>query len=322
MTSGGGMKRQTALDIFHNILLIRRCEERICKEYPSDEMKTPVHLCVGAEGIEAACLAAFPRETRYFGTYRNHGLYLGLTRDLNGFFAELYGKGSGCAQGRAGSMHLSAPDKGLILTSAVVATTIPVAVGSALADQYRGTSGLSAVFFGDGAVEEGAFWESLNFASLKKLRVLFVCEDNELAINTGARDRQGFKSIGESVKGFRCHSTSIEGYDPAVVYKTVMDLLKKMDEDPAPAFLHAGYFRYLEHVGICEDFAAGYRERPEADKFAMMDPLKKAEENALGAGVSEKEIRALSEKVDNEINAAIEYAKKAPFPGADALYSS
>lgn len=316
------MNRQTAYDILYNILLIRRSEERICKEYPSDEMKTPVHLAVGAEGIEAACLAALPEGTGYFGTYRNHGLYLGLSRDLEGFFAELYGKNTGGARGRAGSMHLSEPSKGLILTSAVVATTIPVAVGAALANQYRGKKEMTAVFFGDGAVEEGAFWESLNFACLKKLRVFFVCEDNELAIHAAARDRQGFKSIGESVKGFHCHSASIEGYDPGTVYRTVLDLLEKMEEEPAPAFLHAGYFRYLEHVGICEDFAAGYRQKPDAAGFASMDPLKLAAETALLAGVTAQEIKSLEEKIEYEISAAIEAARRAPFPGADALYSS
>ena len=178
------------LTLYRKLMLARCAEERIRQEYSQDEMKTPVHLGIGQEAIPVGVCAAVPPGTKFFGTYRNHALFLALTEDTDRLFGELYGKLTGTAKGKAGSMHLAAPAEGLLATSAVVGTTIPVAVGVALANQYRQSDGLVVSFFGDGAVEEGVFWESLNFACLKKLRLLFVCEDNGLAIHTPTDQRQ------------------------------------------------------------------------------------------------------------------------------------
>ena len=194
---GKTLPKTDALKLYREVILIRKCEEAIRREYHENNMKTPVHLCNGAEGIATGVSHVLPKESKVFGTYRNHGLYLALTDDTDGFFAELYGKVSGCAQGLAGSMHLTSPEKGLFLTSAVVGTTIPVAVGAAFANQYKKNENFTAVFFGDGAVEEGVFWESLNFACLHQLRVLFICEDNDLAIHAFGSDRKGFRSFEE-----------------------------------------------------------------------------------------------------------------------------
>ena len=157
--------------LYRKLLLVRQVEEAIRTHYASDDMKTPVHLGIGGEAISVGVCHCLPAKASTFGTYRNHALYLAVTDDTDGFFAELFGKESGPGKGKAGSMHLCRPDCGLMATSAVVATTIPLAVGAALANAYRKDSTPVAVFFGDGAVEEGVFWESVNFACLHRLNV-------------------------------------------------------------------------------------------------------------------------------------------------------
>ncbi len=314
------ISKEKALDIFRKIYLARKCEETIRREYPKDQMKTPVHLSNGAEAIPASVLACLPPATKTFGTYRNHSLYLTVTENTDAFFGELFGKASGCASGLAGSMHLTAPEQGLFLTSAVVGTTIPPAVGAAFANSYKGNQDYVAVFFGDGGMEEGAFWESLNFACLRKLKILFVCENNELAIHTPIHERQGFKSPLTAVSGFDCHAAASEGYIPQKITETTHSVIEKMKQDPKPAFLVFDYFRYLEHVGVHEDFQSGYRTKPNEVAHKDKDPLLQAERWIRSLGWSDEEISNVQKTIDTKIKRSVEAAKSAPFPSAGSLF--
>jgi len=299
---------------------VRRAEETIRQEYDQDEMKTPVHLGIGQEAIVVGVCHSLPPGTKTFGTYRNHALYLSVTQDTDGFFAELYGKAAGPGKGKAGSMHLASPARGLMATSAVVATTIPLAVGAALANQYRRSPDVVVCFFGDGAVEEGVFWESLNFACLRRLRVLFVCEDNGLAIHTPTAARQGFRSIPEAVGGFRCHVMSGDGSDLLSVVAMTQQILERMAQNACPGLLHFSYFRFLEHVGPREDFNAGYRPRPSREERDRSDPVARFEHELSRHGCSVAEVVAIREAVNAQILASVEAAKAASWPQADELF--
>jgi pyruvate dehydrogenase E1 component alpha subunit len=169
-------------------------------------------------------------------------------------------------------------------------------------------------------VEEGAFWESLNFACLKKLRIYFVCEDNGLAIHTLSRDREGFRSIPEAVAGFRCRTVSLEGVDALKIFDTVRELDTAMDENPMPCFLHLNYFRFLEHVGIGEDFAAGYRLRPGDEELRRLDPVAVSETVARREGVTEEELNETREAIDRDLEAAVTRALEDSFPGTEDLW--
>src|SRR5262249_31415371 len=151
--------------------------------YPTDKIKSPVHLSIGQEAVSVGVCAALEPRDVVFGSYRGHALYLAKGGSLQAMIAELYGKATGCTRGKGGSMHLIAPDHGLMGTSAVVGTPIANAVGYAYALRYRRSDAIVASFFGDGATEEGVFAESLNFAVLKELPILFVCENNQYAIH-------------------------------------------------------------------------------------------------------------------------------------------
>ena len=313
------ISKEIILKLYEKVLLIRSCEEAVRKEYAGNEMKTPVHLCNGSEAIAAGVISTLPNATKIFGTYRNHGLYLTATDDTDGFFAELYGKETGCASGLAGSMHLTSPQNGLCLTSAVVGTTIPIAVGAAFANKYRHSLHVVVSFFGDGALEEGVFWESLNFACLHKLRILFVCENNDLAIHTFGHERRGFKSIDQAVQGFNCHAFGANGYSVDQVFSLSQAALKKVEEDPKPAFLRFDYFRMLEHVGVNEDFGAGYRQKPSDQVLKEQDPLWLAEQAVQKAGISDSDLKKVKDSIDRRIQDSISKARKAPFPKGSAL---
>ncbi|MBI1952828.1 MAG: thiamine pyrophosphate-dependent dehydrogenase E1 component subunit alpha [Candidatus Omnitrophica bacterium] len=316
-----GVGPAQALGLYRKLLLIRLAEERIRQEYFKDEMKTPVHLGIGEEAIPVGVCHAVPEGSACFGTYRNHSLFLAMTQDTDRFFGELYGKSTGPAKGKAGSMHLTAPEAGLMATSAVVGTTIPLAVGAALARAYRKEPALTVSFFGDGAVEEGVFWESLNFACLKRLKILFVCEDNGLAIHTPAASRVGFRSIPEALGGFRAQVASGDGSSLTTVIELARGLMSRMEEESQPGFLHLTYFRFLEHVGPLEDFDKGYRRKPTPEEMERWDPVSRFEKDLDDLGVGGEDRQRVRQEVLAQIDRSVRLAQAAPYPGVEELHT-
>jgi TPP-dependent pyruvate/acetoin dehydrogenase alpha subunit len=215
-------------------------------------------------------------------------------------------------------MHLSCPEHGLVMTSAVVSTTIPVAVGAALANRYRGNSSPATVFFGDGAVEEGVFWESLNFAALKKLNVLFVCEDNDLAIHTFKKERQAIRSLGEAAQAFGCRYFQGDGRDVEEVLQIARAGLSAMQAEPGPVLLSFDYFRFLQHVGPLADFDAGYRAEPE-ELNEQHDPVLRYRRRLLSTGVAESALQRIEGEIDRQIEESVARAQSAGFAGPEEL---
>ena len=181
--------------LFRTALLIRLVEDRIIELYPSDKIQSPVHLSIGQEAVAVGVCDALRPDDLVFATYRSHGFYIAKGGRLDAMFAELCGRKGGISGGKAGSMHLAAPHAGLMGSSAVVASTIPHAVGAALSFKRHGSSRIAVAVFGDGATEEGVYHESLNFAQLMKVPVLFLCEDNGLAVHSHRPVRQAYRLI-------------------------------------------------------------------------------------------------------------------------------
>lgn len=316
-----GLTKEESLEIYRKLILARACEEKIQEEYFKDEMKTPVHLGIGGEAIAVGVCHCFPKNTKTFGTYRNHSMYLSITEDTDAFFGELYGKLHGAAKGKAGSMHLCAPQKGFMATSAVVGTTIPLAVGAALANAYRKSNDLVAVFFGDGAMEEGVFWESINFAALKRLKILFVCEDNGLAIHTAKEERQAFSSVTKICEQFHLHVGENDGSDVVQVLQATRKVLNQMDQKPGPGLLHFNYYRFLEHVGPKEDFGAGYRPKLSAGAHEDLDPVLKFEKLLCQNGTTALELKKIKSEVGEKIDQSVLKARQLDFPSAEELFT-
>jgi len=291
-------------------LRIRMVEEKIIELYPSDLIQSPVHLSIGQEAVAVGVCEHLTPFDWVFINYRGHAFYLAKGGPLPEFFAELMGRRTGLSKGKAGSMHLAAPAQGVIGASAVVASTISHAVGSALAAKIKKESGRVFVAnFGDGAMEQGVFHESLNFASLHKVPVLFLCEDNGLAVHTDATTRQSF-NVEALVRAFGIPFMHVdEGYDPDLVARAASVAANHVRTTQSPFFLRVKTCRYREHVGPGEDFFGGYRSEADLAEWKSRDPLiTRAEE----LSVYEAEIRA-------EIDAAVVYAMNSPFPTEEDL---
>ena len=308
------------LELYKKIYLIRRSEQAIIENYGHDEMKTPMHMSMGEEAIVAGVCQALREDDQVFGTYRSHGLYLAKTGETDKFFAELYGKASGVVKGKGGSMHLSYPEAGFITTSAVVGSTIPVAIGAAYANKINHNKKVVAVFFGEGALDEGVFWESLNAACLMSLPVVFVCEDNDLAVHTKKSQRQGYKSIDEIVENYNCDRLEASTTNAAEIYKLVSSKLDNVRNKNRPLFLHFYYYRYLEHVGVNEDFIVGYRPKSEFHKWYKKDPLKIQKDQLVKNSILDSEIEKVEKVINSQIARSISLAQKAAFPTSGHLY--
>lgn len=308
------------IDLYQTMYLIRKSEKTIQNYYAEDQMKTPMHMSMGEEAIVSGVVAALNPDDQVLGTYRSHALYLAKTGETDQFFAEMYGKETGMAQGKSGSMHLSAPEKGLLCCSAIVASSIPIALGAAFANQYQKNKKRVAVFFGDGATDEGVFWETLNFAGLKKLPILFICEDNDFAVHTARQQRQAFASLPEIVEKFGYNVFEEKSTDPEVIYSTTQKALAAMEANGNPCFLRLHYYRYLEHVGINEDFHDAYRPLDEYQRWLEMDPVEMQRKKLLENGVSLQQIEDIEQDVDIQIKQSIAFAENSAFSDISDLY--
>ena len=315
-------RRKLLLTLYRKALLIRTAEEQIIKHYDTNQMKTPMHMSMGEEAIVAGVCTALDKNSLTFGTYRSHGLYLAVSEETDKFFAEMYGKTTGVLNGKGGSMHLLAPDNGLLGISAVVGSTLPLAVGAAFANAYRNIKTISTVFFGDGAVDEGVFWESLNIACVKKLPVLFVCEDNGFAVHTPLHARRGYKSLTNIVKQYELSVFDTATTDAEEIYMLTLRAIDEIKKKRRPAFLYTRYYRYLEHVGVHEDFHAGYRSEKEFKKWKKNDPVKLLRKKISDAKVNDKNVIYIEQNIKKQVLKSLQKAVKASSPTASELFKN
>lgn len=297
------------------MLKIRLFEERIIELYPRQDIKTPVHLCIGQEAIAAGVCHWLKSDDYIFSTHRCHGHVIAKGMGLRALMAEFYGRKTGCCGGKGGSMHLSDPGLGIPATSAIVGGGIPLAVGAALGFKFKKSRSISVVFFGDGAVDEGVFFESLNFSALKKVPVLFVCENNFYATNSPQKARQPKDNIfrrGEifGIRGYRC-----DGNDAAAVARMSQRLIKNIRGGRGPYLLECRTYRWKAHVGPDCDAEKGCRPQYELDSWMKRCPVKTFENRLLKNRLLSKEkIAVLRSTILNEIAAAEDFAKGSPFP--------
>ncbi len=302
--------------LYRSLRLIRRVEEEVARVYPTDRIKSPVHLSIGQEALAVGVIDALEPRDAVAASYRGHAAYLAKGGDLPAMIAEMYGKSGGCARGKGGSMHLVAPEVNMLGASAVVATQIPHAVGWALAQKRRATGAVIAVFFGDGATEEGVFYESLNFAALHRLPVLFVCENNGYAIHEPLSKRWAADRLTERAATFGMPADRVADGDVFAIRRLAAGRVAAMRDGDGPAFLELLAYRWREHVGPNEDFAAGYRSRDDAVPWMENDQVAR-----LGAMVAPADRAVLDRAVEDEITAAFAFAEECPPPGPEELYA-
>lgn len=308
-------------NLFFTVLRIRLIEEKIADLYQEQEMRCPCHLCIGQEAVAAGVCANLRKEDYLFGTYRGHGLYLAKGGDLKAMLAELYGKQTGCTRGKGGSMQLVAPDVGLLCTSALVGGTIPMAVGAALAARMERSGRVAVVVFGDGGTEEGVFHESMNFASLKKLPVVFICENNFYAVYTPQSARQCADNIYQRAAAYAMPGARIDGNNVLEVYEATGEAVARARRGDGPSLIECRTYRWLEHVGPHPDIHLGYRSEEELREWMARCPLKTFKEHLLREGIiTEQDVERMTVQVAEEIEGAIAYAKNSPFPDVEELF--
>lgn len=301
------------------MLLIRQFELRLTQVYHTDAIKSPVHLSVGQESIAVGVCDALLPDDIVSNTYRCHATYLAKGGNPKEMMAELYGKATGCAGGKAGSMHLVDISRGILGASAVVGTTVPVAAGYALALQNESKTThhqrVVAAFFGDGCTEEGSFYETLNFAALKKLPMIFVCENNGLAIHTPLKKRWATDKLCERVQTYGIKTHKIDDADVFAIREIVSDAISEIRTgESGPVFLECATYRWLEHVGPRDDHSDGYRDLTVFEDWKIKDQIEK-----LGNMLDPFTRDHIQQEVETAINEAEKYAENSPYPAAEEL---
>lgn len=303
---------------YRSLYRIRRVEEELARAYPTDKIKSPVHLSIGQEAVSVGVCETLRRDDAVFGTYRGHALYLAKGGNLKQMVAEMYGKATGCTSGKGGSMHLIDTSAGVLGTSAVVGTTIANAVGYAYAIKLRREDRVVASFFGDGATEEGVFFESLNFAALKRLPVVFICENNGYAIHTAQKARQALPDIAGRAAACGMPAERIENNDVLSIYDRISSAVSALrsGSETGPFFFECETCRWREHVGPGEDFHLGYRGADEVQPWVEDDQVVR-----LAKRISPERRAAIEAEVETEIKDAFAFAETSPFPDRTELYT-
>jgi TPP-dependent pyruvate/acetoin dehydrogenase alpha subunit len=307
--------------LLRDMVRIRRVEETLAELYPAGEMRTPTHFSIGQEAVAVGvCGALRPDDVVYSG-HRCHAHYLAKGGDLHGMVAELYGRETGCARGRGGSVHLNDPDVGVIASSAILGQTMAVAVGTALAFTMDGRDQLAVTFFGDGTVEEGIFHETLNFAVMRRAPVLFVCENNGFSTHTRLEVRQPASvSIHARAASYGMPSRLVDGNDVFAVHAAAREAVAHARGGAGPFFLECTTYRWREHVGPQWDYDKGYRTKAEVDAWIARCPIRRASERLLSEGVTTPErIAAMGRASQIEVDEAVAAARAASFPAVEDL---
>lgn len=312
------LKMSIFIDLYKKMYLIRKVENVIIENYFDDEMKTPMHMSKGSEHISVGVCSLLSDTDQIFTTYRSHAPYIAKGGNIDEFFSEMYGKENGICSGKAGSMHICSLENGHMSSSAIVASNIPVAVGAAFANKVQNNGKIVVVFFGDGAIDEGNFWESINMACLWKLPILFICEDNNLAVFTSKNKRQGYHNISDIMDQFNMTSYNYRTNRVDKIYNYTRKAIDDIKKKKIPSFIRFEYYRYLEHVGINEDNTPGYRNNNGIQYWD--DPVKNYRIFLKKRGIDNVQLNYIEEEINNQVYDSLNFAKRSNFSNVNNIY--
>lgn len=318
------LTKRLLLDLYRSMLRIRLTEEGFVEPILNGTIKCPVHLCSGEEAISAGVCAALDQKDYVFGNHRSHGHYLAKGGDLKAMVAEVFCRETGCSRGRGGSMHLIDPPVGMLGSAPIVAGTISLALGAALASSIRGDSGVAVSFFGDGATGEGVLCESLNFAALKKLPIIFVCENNLYSTHLPIDEIRVNRQIYQLGKPFGGKCYRVDGNDVIKVYENAQYAVELCRNGEGPVLLECMTYRQRGHVGPDDNVQGTHTDIRPAEELARWmkkDPINKLEKYLTKvAGVNRKDLQKIKLDVENEVNEAFSYAMGSDFPDQQEVF--
>ena len=311
------MEKSGQLALFRSMLRIRRIEETLADRYAEQEIRCPMHLCIGQEAIAVGVCAALSSQDVVFGNHRAHGHYLAKGGNLKAMIAELYGRATGCCGGRGGSMHLIDLGAGFMGATPIVGGTVPLAVGSAWAAMLTGDPRVSVVFFGDGCFEEGVVHESLNFAALHKLPVIFVCENNEFSVYTRLKERQPDRPIYRVAEAHGVTACRGDGNDVEAVLSIAKVAVDNARSGEGPQFIEFKTYRWREHCGPSFDDDLSYRSQPEIEDGLKDCPISKFEVRLIQQkAFSSSERKTFEAEIREEIEEAFKFALSSAKPSS------
>lgn len=314
------VQHEKLVQMYTTMIKIRMVEEKIAEGCIKKEIICPCHLYIGEEAVATGVCSALEINDYVFSTHRSHGHYIAKGGDINTMMAEIYGKATGCSKGRGGSMHIASPEMGLPGSSAIVAGTISLAVGSALAFFMQKKDNVSVAFFGDGAVDEGAFYESLNFASLNKLPVIFVCENNLYSTHMPISDCLANTDIYKKAEAFNMPGTRVDGNNVLEVYNAAKRAVENARSGKGPALIECMTYRWRGHVGPNYDIDKGLRTKEEFDFWMNKCPIGALEEFLLKHKIiSDSKKIQIKKNIEKEVEKSIVFAKESPYPDKSEL---
>jgi len=314
------MDRNSPECLYRDMLRLRVIEETIADLYPQEQMRCPVHLCIGQEAIAVGVCAQLQSDDYVFSGHRSHGHYLAKGGDLKAMMAEIYGKAAGCSRGKGGSMHLLDLDAGFLGATPIVASTIPIAVGAAFGTAMRGEKRVTVTFFGEAATEEGTFHESIQFAALKKLPVVFICENNFFSVYSPMKVRQAEgREVYALARGHGVESRKADGNDVLEVSRLARQAVERARQGGGPSFLEFTTYRWREHCGPGYDNDLGYRTEAEFQQWKARCPVETMRRRLLGEGVlTDGQHEEMMRAINAEMAEAVHHAKTTSFPEESA----
>ena len=316
----GGLDRETLLDLYHKMVLVRRFEEKSAEAYSMGKIGGFCHLYIGQEAVAVGSISAIRQDDYVLTSYREHAHAIAKGMSPESVMAELFGKAGGCSRGKGGSMHMFNSDVNFLGGHAIVGGQIPLATGVAFASKYKGTDQVTLCFFGEAAVNQGAFHESLNMAQLWKVPCIYICENNQYGMGTSLQRAMSFQDIAQKACAYEIASEFVDGMDVLAVREATQRAIERARKDYLPTLLEVRTYRFMGHS---MSDPGNYRTRAEIEKHQQRDPIKLFKTSLKEEGIAqEKDFDAIEARVKEEIERAVRFADESPLPDPDELYTS
>ena len=313
------LNKEQLVGLYRQMLLIRRFEEKSAEAYVAGKIGGFCHLYIGQEAVAVGAISVINKEDYVFASYREHGHALAKGMSARGIMAELFGKATGCSKGKGGSMHMFDKDLGFLGGHAIVGGQIPLATGTAFASMYRNSGEVTLCFFGEAAVNQGAFHESLNMAQLWKLPCIYICENNQYGMGTSLARAMSLRDIAQKGCAYEMASEFVDGMDVLAVREATMRAVERARKESLPTLLEVRTYRFMGHS---MSDPGNYRTRAEIEKYQERDPIKLFSASLLEEKVlDEKALEEIDKQIHEEVEDALRFADESPLPDAAELYT-
>jgi len=314
-----GLNREQLIGLYRQMLLIRRFEEKSAEAYVAGKIGGFCHLYIGQEAVAVGAISAIRQDDYVIASYREHGHALAKGMSARSIMAELFGKATGCSKGKGGSMHMFDKDLGFLGGHGIVGGQIPLATGAAFASMYQGKDQVTLCFFGEAAVNQGAFHESLNMAQLWKLPCIYICENNQYGMGTSLARAMSLSDIAQKGCAYEMASEFVDGMDVLAVREAVQRAVERGRKQSLPTLLEVRTYRFMGHS---MSDPGNYRTRAEIEKYQERDPIKLFSASLIEEKViDEKGLEQIDKQIREEVEDAIRFADESPLPDSDELYT-